>query len=245
MGAIHQEDISPWEGGILTSVVSEFENLDHKGHGVKLEATNMIPSSWLIWLDWKGGLQYKLDVARMKHMVGYISIARDRDTGRVYPDPIDGRVRFQYSPSKFDKRHIMEGLLALAKIQYVQGASEIFTVIPGMRPFIRDPTTPQSGEGINDADFQAWLDEIKTRGFPTPESVFVSAHQMGTCRMSAEEKGGVVDPQGKVWGTEGLYVADASVFPSASGVNPMVTNMAISDWISRGIAKGLEVRPML
>ncbi|KAF2026244.1 long chain fatty alcohol oxidase [Setomelanomma holmii] len=245
MGAIHKEDISPWEGGILTSVVSEFENLDHKGHGVKLEATNMIPSSWLIWLDWKGGLQYKLDVARMKHMVGYISIARDRDTGRVYPDPIDGRVRFQYSPSKFDKRHIMQGLLALAKIQYVQGASEIFTVIPGMRPFIRDTATPQSGDGINDPNFQAWLDEIKTRGFPTPESVFVSAHQMGTCRMSAEEKSGVVDPQGRVWGTECLYVADASVFPSASGVNPMVTNMAISDWISRGVAKGLEMRPRL
>ncbi|KAH7080854.1 hypothetical protein FB567DRAFT_531912 [Paraphoma chrysanthemicola] len=245
MGAIHKEDISPWEGGILTSVVGEFENLDHKGHGAKLEATNMIPSSWLIWLDWKGGLQYKLDVARMRHMVGYISIVRDRDTGRVYPDPIDGRVRFQYSPSKFDKRHIMEGLLALAKIQYVQGASEIFTVIPGMRPFVRDPTTAESGDGINNPDFQVWLDEIKTRGFPSPESVFVSAHQMGTCRMSAEERGGVVDPQGKVWGTEGLYVADASVFPSASGVNPMITNMAISDWISRGIAKGLEGRPRL
>jgi hypothetical protein len=35
------------------------------------------------------------------------------------------------------------------------------------------------------------------------------------------------------------------VFPSASGVNPMVTNMAISDWISRGIARGLEERPRL
>jgi choline dehydrogenase-like flavoprotein len=34
-----------------------------------------------------------------------------------------------------------------------------------------------------------------------------------------------------------LYVSDASVFPSASGVNPMVTNMGISDWISRGIVK--------
>jgi choline dehydrogenase-like flavoprotein len=63
--------------------------------------------------------------------------------------------------------------------------------------------------------------------------------------MSAMEKDGVVDPTGQVWGTKGLYVADASVFPSASGVNPMVTNMAISDWISRGIAKGLEERPRL
>ena len=244
LGAIHEEDIKPWEGAILTSVVSEYENLDGKGHGAKLEATNMIPSSWLIWLDWKSGLQYKLDAARLKHMVGYISIVRDRDTGRVYPDPVDGRVRFQYSPSKFDKKHILEGLIALAKIQYVEGASEIFVVIPGVKPFIRDPSTPSS-EGINDEKFQAWLDEIRAKAFPLPESTFVSAHQMGSNRMSAVAKDGVVDPNGKVWGTEGLFVVDASIFPSASGVNPMVTNMAISDWISRGIAKGLEERPRL
>lgn len=245
LGGIHQEDIKPWEGAILTSVVGEYENLDGRGHGAKLEVTNMIPSSWLIWLDWNGGLQYKLDAARMKHMVGYISICKDRDTGRVYPDPVDGRVRFSYTPSKFDKRHIMTGLLALAKIQYVEGASEIFTTIPGVSTFKRDTSLPSSGDGINDERFQAWLEEVETKGFPSPESVFVSAHQMGTCRMSKAEKEGVVDPTGKVWGTEGLYVADASVFPSASGVNPMVTNMAISDHISRGIAEGLRSRAML
>ncbi|KAF1935199.1 long chain fatty alcohol oxidase [Clathrospora elynae] len=239
LGAVHKEEIRPWEGGILTSVVSEYENLDGKGHGVKLEATNMVPSAWLMWLDWKSGLQYKLDAARLKHMAGYISIVRDRDTGRVYADPVDGRVRFQYSTSKFDKQHILEGIIALAKTQYVEGAQEIFTVMPGMAPFIRSPTAP-SADGINDAAFQAWLNDVRTHGFPTPESVFVSAHQMGSCRMSALEKDGVVDAEGKVWGTAGLYVADASVFPSASGVNPMVTNMAISDWVSRGIARGLE-----
>jgi hypothetical protein len=214
-------------------------------NGVKLEATNMIPSSWLIWLDWKGGLQYKLDAAKLKHMAGYISLAKERDTGRVYPDPVDGRVRFQYTPSKTAKQHIMQGLLALAKIQYVAGASEIFTTIPGMRPFVRDLSTPQAGDGINDPNFQAWLDEIYAKGFPSPETVFVSAHQMGTCRMSATEREGVVDPHGRVWGTEGLYVTDASVFPSASGVNPMVTNMAISDYISRGIAKGMGEKAKL
>jgi choline dehydrogenase-like flavoprotein len=245
LGAIHKEAITPWEGGILTAVVNEFENLDGKGHGVKLEATNMIPSSWLIWLDWKGGLQYKLDAAKFKHMAGYISLAKERDAGRVYPDPIDGRVRFQYTPSKTTKQHIMQGLLALAKIQYVAGASEIFTTIPGMRPFVRDLSMPQPGDGINDPKFQAWLDEINAKGFPSPESFFASAHQMGTCRMSATEREGVVDSHGRVWGTEGLYVTDASVFPSASGVNPMVTNMAISDYISRGVAKGMEEKAKL
>ena len=58
--------------------------------------------------------------------------------------------------------------------------------------------------------------------------------------MGTSPRNSVVDPKGKVWGVEGLYVADASVFPSASGVNPMITNMAISDWISRGVAKGLS-----
>ncbi|KAJ4986364.1 long chain fatty alcohol oxidase [Stagonosporopsis vannaccii] len=245
LGAVHDSPIVPWDGAILTSVVGEFENADSHGHGPKLEVTNMIPSSWLIWLDWKGGLEYKLDAARMRHMAGYISIARDRDTGRVYPDPVDGRVRFAYSPSSLDKKHIMQGLLALARIQYVEGAREIFTTIPGVPVFKRDPAVPDGGDGINDASFQAWLSQVETHGFPAPETVFVSAHQMGTCRMSSAEKAGVVDPTGKVWGTEALYVADASVFPSASGVNPMVTNMAIADWISTGVGRGLQARAML
>ena len=50
----------------------------------------------------------------------------------------------------------------------------------------------------------------------------------------------MVDPKGKVWRVEGLYVADASVFPSASGVNPMVTNMAVCDMISRGVTRELK-----
>ncbi|KAF2120283.1 hypothetical protein BDV96DRAFT_485921 [Lophiotrema nucula] len=243
VGGVFREVIKPWEGAILTSVVSEFENLDGKGHGVKLEATNMIPSSWLIWIKWNGGLDFKLNAARMKHMVGYISLARDRDTGQVYPDPVDGRVRFKYTTSKFDKKHIMEGIIGLAKMNYVAGAQEIFTVIPGIPTFVRDESA--SAQGINDSKFQEWLEDIRAVGFPAPDSMFVSAHQMGTNRMSAGPKTGVVDPHGQVWGTKGLYIADASVFPSASGVNPMVTNMAISDWISRGIANGLKDQPRL
>jgi hypothetical protein len=176
LGAIYEEEIKPWEGAILTSVVSDLENQDGKGHGVKLEATNMIPSSWLIWLPWKSGLDYKLSAARMKHMAGYISICRERDTGQVYPDPHDGRVRFKYSTSKFDQKHITEGIISLAKIQYVAGAKEIFTIVPGIESFVREEGT--ENEGINNEKFQIWLDEIRYKGFPSPESMFVSAHQV-------------------------------------------------------------------
>jgi choline dehydrogenase-like flavoprotein len=57
--------------------------------------------------------------------------------------------------------------------------------------------------------------------------------------MGKTSKNSVVDPDCQVWGTDGLYVVDASVFPSASGVNPMVTNMAIADWASRNVARAL------
>lgn len=46
---------------------------------------------------------------------------------------------------------------------------------------------------------------------------------MGSNQMSSKATTGVVDPRGRVWGTESLYVADASVFPTASAVNPMIT----------------------
>ncbi|KAF1981509.1 long chain fatty alcohol oxidase [Aulographum hederae CBS 113979] len=241
IGATFDEEIRPWEGAILTAVVNEFENLDGKGHGTKLEATTMIPSIFLAFIPWKGGLDFKLTAPKLKKMVGHISLARDDGEGRVYQDPNNGIVRVDYTPSKKDKRHILEGAIATAKIQYVEGAREIFTIIPGIPIFTRkDVPAGQEDPGINDPEFQAWLDLVRKTGFPSPDCIFLSAHQMGTSRMAASEKMGVVDSKGKVWGTEGLYVADASVFPSASGVNPMVTNMAISEWISRSLAKSLK-----
>jgi choline dehydrogenase-like flavoprotein len=46
--------------------------------------------------------------------------------------------------------------------------------------------------------------------------------------MGANASASVVDAEHRVWGIRGLYVADASTFPTASGVNPMLTVMAIA-----------------
>ncbi|KAK1751868.1 GMC oxidoreductase-domain-containing protein [Echria macrotheca] len=112
-------------------------------------------------------------------------------------------------------------------------------MLPGVEPFVRDRTTEVEGAGVTDPAFVAWLGRLRAVGNAPPYAPFVSAHQMGTCRMSSHAGAGVVDSRGRVWGTRGVYVADASVFPSASGVNPMVTTMGIADWIARGVAKEL------
>jgi choline dehydrogenase-like flavoprotein len=64
-------------------------------------------------------------------------------------------------------------------------------------------------------------------GAPNRLSLF-SAHQMGTARMHAKAAHGVTDGEGRVHGVRGLSVADASLFPEASGVNPMLTIMALA-----------------
>jgi choline dehydrogenase-like flavoprotein len=54
---------------------------------------------------------------------------------------------------------------------------------------------------------------------------------MGTCRVGNNPARDVCDANGAVHGRRGLYVADASLFPLSSGVNPMVTIMAIAHMI--------------
>lgn len=211
-------------------------------------------------MPWRGGLESKLSSAKYRHFGGFISLTRDRDSGSVYSDKVTGRPCVAYTPSDFDRANTLEGVLALAKICYMEGAVEIHAFLPGVEPFIREEVAKEGkqnleGEeeevvavddddddkdGVNNPRFAAWLDSVRRAGNAPPAASFSSAHQMGTCRMAANADEGVVDPKGRVFGVEGLYVADASVFPSATGVNPMVTVMAIADWIALGIADELS-----
>ncbi len=54
------------------------------------------------------------------------------------------------------------------------------------------------------------------------------AHTIGTCRMGADAGENVVNPQGRAFDVPNLYIADNSIFPSALGVNPALTIMALS-----------------
>ncbi len=60
-----------------------------------------------------------------------------------------------------------------------------------------------------------------------PETGF-HCHQMGTTRMSADPKFGVVDGDCRVHGMRNLYVAGSSVFPTGGGVNPTTTIVALA-----------------
>ncbi len=67
---------------------------------------------------------------------------------------------------------------------------------------------------------------------------FVCFHQMGAAAIGSDTRNSVVSESGEVHGVRGLYVADGSLFPGSSGVNPMLTIMAIADHVARGITEG-------
>jgi choline dehydrogenase-like flavoprotein len=60
---------------------------------------------------------------------------------------------------------------------------------------------------------------------------------MGTARISSDPGAGVCGRDGSVNGVSGLYVVDASLFPTAVGVNPMMTIIALSKRVAAGIAE--------
>ena len=55
-----------------------------------------------------------------------------------------------------------------------------------------------------------------------------SAHTIGTCRMGRDDATAVVDPVGRSFEIDNLWISDNSVFPSSLAANPALTIMALS-----------------
>ena len=62
---------------------------------------------------------------------------------------------------------------------------------------------------------------------------------MGTARMGADPQSCVVAPSGECHDVPGLYVVDASLFPTSLKVNPMLTIMACARRIAATLAQRL------
>ena len=61
-----------------------------------------------------------------------------------------------------------------------------------------------------------------------PEQIWGGCHPMGTTRMSANPRHGVVDVEHRVHGTDNLFVAGSSVFPTGGYMPPTLTIVAMS-----------------
>lgn len=73
----------------------------------------------------------------------------------------------------------------------------------------------------------------------------VTAHPLGGAVLSTSPSRGVTDPIGRVWGLDGLYVADASLIPGPLGINPALTVSALAERVSWFLVHGAGHQEMV
>lgn len=61
-----------------------------------------------------------------------------------------------------------------------------------------------------------------------PHRVGVGSHHYGTTRMAGDPSRGVVDANCRVYGTDNLFIATSSTFPTSSFANPVLSIVALS-----------------
>jgi choline dehydrogenase-like flavoprotein len=110
-----------------------------------------------------------------------------------------------------------------ARIHIAAGATEISTIQSKRTQLLR----PEVGR-VNERQWHEFDRQIERHGMGVNRLIIFSAHQMGTCRMGANPAQSVLDEHCQVHGVKGLFTCDGSVFPAASGVNPMLTIMALA-----------------
>ena len=72
-----------------------------------------------------------------------------------------------------------------------------------------------------------------------PTGPSAGQHQAGSCRMGSDPRSSVTDPWGRVWGHDGVTIADGSLHVTNGGVNPVLTILALAWRVSERLAAEL------
>jgi choline dehydrogenase-like flavoprotein len=76
--------------------------------------------------------------------------------------------------------------------------------------------------------FERFVGDLRRRPVAPNRVLLFTAHQLSSCRIGRDRRSSVADPDGRVWDVDGLYVTDGSALPSATGVNPMLSILAVA-----------------
>ncbi len=233
MAGFYDHPIRAWEGSPQTIKTDQFARL-RGTHGFRIEMAPALPGTIASGTAWEGGLQHKLQMLRSADAAIFFVLTRDTGEGTVQVDR-RGRPVIRYWPNRVDAGFLVRGMQEITRIAFAGGAEAISSTHSLPLRLESDQGRPGA---IGAARLDRFLGEIERRGVVANQLPLYSAHQMGSCRLGADKKTSVADPYGEVHGVKGLYIADASGFPSASGVNPMLSVMALAYRVAQRIKAG-------
>ncbi len=223
--AFYRQDTLPWYGPMMSAIVQEFARLDDNW-GFRIECPPIHPGLGAFALSWESGEQIKNDLLNLRRIGVHVCLLRDRFGGRVSVGKRSGQPVIDYDLHAYDRRHLVRSMQESVRLHAAAGAEQI--AVLHNQPLRYFPGKDQP------ADFSA---QIAAKNWGLNRFGLFSAHQMGTCRM-----GGTADypvkPNGETRAVRGLFVADGSLFPSASGTNPMLSIQALAYHVAQEIKAG-------
>ena len=213
VGARYEEEVRGWDGVMQSYYIDEWEQT-----GILLEATFTplaFGGAWLLG----AGESHQRAMLDFGH-VGSVGVhLNDKSSGRVGLG-VEGSLRASYKLTGDDADRLAFGIARAAEVHFAAGATEVY-------PNIARVGVLRPGD----------LAKFEATSFKPSELRLEAFHPMGTARMAADERDGACSIDGSVHGTDALYVADGSLFPTSVGVNPMMTIIAFAKQVARGLAE--------
>ncbi len=226
VSALYKKKMCAWYGPMMSVVIDDFTKLNGN-YGFKLETPPAHPGLMAAGMSWASGKQLKADMLNAANTGFFIILTRDQHGGRVFLGKEKEPVIY-YALSNFDKNHMIQGIQKATRIHYEAGAEKINIPHHQLTEFHR---------GKDNID--EFINQIPTLKWEENYYGLYTAHQMGTCRMGGNAKTHPVKPNGETVEIRNLFVADASLFPSASGVNPMLTIQTLAYYVAQQIKTGI------
>ncbi|HEX7051291.1 MAG TPA: GMC family oxidoreductase [Longimicrobiales bacterium] len=211
--AAFPDRIEAWRGVPQSVLIEEFADFFENGRGGFLLVANAATSPALTAVLAPGlGAGHRAILRDYPRLAAAAVLLHDETEGRVTVAR-DGRPIARYRPDAGDRRELLRGIHALARIYLAAGAERVHLPWVGA-PAVRD-----------EAELDAALRRARTDRHSLPLN---SVHPQGSCPLDGRRDRGAVDPDGQVWDAPGVYVCDASIFPTSVGVPPQVTIMAMA-----------------
>ncbi len=214
VGARFEQPVRGWEGVMQSWGVDAFSD-----RGLFFEAT-----ATPLAFGAQGFPGVGVELARLIAEYDRIAVIgvhlSERSEGRL---ELRGKhTRIAYRLRREDARALRFGIARAAEIHFAAGALEVYPQL-ARAPRLGPSEVSRIERG------RARAGELRLEAF----------HPMGTARMGADPRSCVVAPSGECHDVPGLYVVDASLFPTSLKVNPMLTIMACARRIATTLAQRL------
>lgn len=223
--------VEMWRGP--SQAARSLEHLRPRG-GFVIESAPAHPGLIASSLPWEGGQPHRELMRAVGHFAPLIGIVHEGGAGSVGWSS-GGHPRITYRLGTEDADTARHALIELVRLGRAGGADRLHVL-----------ATPSLAWSIEDGEdgFDELLARIATMSLVANRVTLFSAHQMGSARAGADPREHACDPLGRVRDgaggiVPGLHVADASLFPTSSGVNPMLTVMALAERSARAVLDDL------